>query len=344
MLYAIGVMVAIIIDQAVKYWVTYNVGAADTVNLLPGILSIVNVQNDGAAFSFLSGGGARIYFIILTGVFTLAVIIMLASNFISGRFGRWCMVMIMAGGLSNCIDRILYGYVVDMFKVELFNFAVFNVADIFITVFCILFILYILFGGEKNLEDDDEDDEDDDEYEEDEDEEDDERPSLLNRTRGRVNSRSARRDDEREYEDEYERYKAERNARQAVREERRPQPRRQPEPEYREQSVPQRQSVPQPARSADNDPFAEWERANARAESRLQKNPSYAQQAMGTKPAPSGYSAAREQSGTPAAPAVRPEPRYSAPAARPAPKAPEKPAPKAGGDEFSLDDILNEFR
>ena len=36
-----------------------------------------------------------------------------------------------------------------LFFFELFDFAVFNVADIFITVFCIAFILYILFGGEK---------------------------------------------------------------------------------------------------------------------------------------------------------------------------------------------------
>lgn len=58
------------------------------------------------------------------------------------------------------IDRIRYGFVIDMFKVEIFDFAVFNVADIFITVFCIAFILYILFGGEKQREvDEDEFDE-----------------------------------------------------------------------------------------------------------------------------------------------------------------------------------------
>ena len=63
------------------------------------------------------------------------------------------------------IDRVRFGYVIDMFKLELFDFAVFNVADIFITVFCIAFILYILFGGEKEREPDaDEFDEDD--YEE----------------------------------------------------------------------------------------------------------------------------------------------------------------------------------
>lgn len=59
---------------------------------------------------------------------------------------------------------MLYGYVVDMFKVDLFDFAVFNVADIFITVFSLLFIIYIIFGGEgKKTDEPDEFDEDDDE-------------------------------------------------------------------------------------------------------------------------------------------------------------------------------------
>ncbi len=168
MLYAIVGMLVIILDQAVKFWVTNNL-MVDVITepLLPGILSLVRVHNDGAAFSFLAGGGARIYFIILTAVFTVAVIIALVTNFINGKFGRWCLVLVTAGGLSNCLDRILYGYVVDMFKIDLFNFAVFNVADIFITVFAILFIIYIIFGKEEKLnrvpdEFDEEDDEADD--------------------------------------------------------------------------------------------------------------------------------------------------------------------------------------
>lgn len=155
MLYSIVGIIVIILDQLVKYWVDVNITSGGDIRpLIPGIVSLVRVQNDGAAFSFLAGGGARIWFIIITAVFALLVVLALATNFISGRFGRWCLVFITAGGLANMIDRVRYGFVLDMFKVELFDFAVFNVADIFITVFCIAFILYILFGGEKELEDD----------------------------------------------------------------------------------------------------------------------------------------------------------------------------------------------
>ena len=168
MLYSIIGILVIILDQLVKYFVDQNINwTKPVIELIPNVLSLVRVQNDGAAFSFLSGGSARIWFIALTAIFAILVVIALATNFVSGRFGRWCLVFITAGGLSNMIDRIRFGFVIDMFRIDMFDFAVFNVADIFITVFCIAFILYILFGGEKEKEEIDEFDEDEDEDEED---------------------------------------------------------------------------------------------------------------------------------------------------------------------------------
>lgn len=82
MLYAIVALLAVIVDQWVKYWVAGNIPLESTVNeLIPGVISVVNVHNSGAAFGFLSGGGARIPFIIICGVFTVAIIIALATNF-----------------------------------------------------------------------------------------------------------------------------------------------------------------------------------------------------------------------------------------------------------------------
>ena len=62
------------------------------------------------------------------------------------RFELWCLAAVWAGGVGNAIDRVVHGYVVDMFEVEFINFAVFNVADIFIVCGCIgLFIYLLLF-------------------------------------------------------------------------------------------------------------------------------------------------------------------------------------------------------
>ena len=51
--------------------------------------------------------------------------------------------MIMGGGVGNMIDRTVNGYVVDFFEVEFVDFAVFNVADAFITVACGILIVYL---------------------------------------------------------------------------------------------------------------------------------------------------------------------------------------------------------
>ena len=208
MLYAIVAVLVIIADQWVKYWVAGAIpmeSAGET--FIPGVISLVNLHNDGAAFSFLSGGGARIYFIILTGVFTLAVILALATRFISGRVARWSIVLVTAGGLSNCIDRVIYGYVQDMFKLELFNFPVFNVADIFITVFCLLFVIAVLF------EKDDVDDGEEDEFAAEDDEEADrpQKPRLRDKAKagsGDKPEKKGRKARKAKYEDEYEQYKA----------------------------------------------------------------------------------------------------------------------------------------
>ena len=206
MLYSIIGILVIILDQLVKYFVDKNINwTKPVIELIPGVISLVRVQNDGAAFSFLSGGSARIWFIALTAIFAILVVIALATNFVSGRFGRWCLVFITAGGLSNMIDRIRFGYVIDMFRIDMFDFAVFNVADVFITVFSIAFILYILFGGEKEKDEGDEFDEDEDEDEEEE--------LPPRRTRKAKKAKADR------YEDEPEEIKPRRARKRAVEEE-----------------------------------------------------------------------------------------------------------------------------
>ena len=58
MLYSIVGILVIILDQAVKFWVSDTLFGTDVVRFIPGVISLVNVHNDGAAFSFLSGSGA----------------------------------------------------------------------------------------------------------------------------------------------------------------------------------------------------------------------------------------------------------------------------------------------
>lgn len=162
MLYAIIAAIILIGDQWLKYWVTVNITlSTGDAALIPGVVKLVNIHNSGAAFGFLSNTEyARWLFLGIAALFIIVIVIVLAKHLFKSRFANWCAVLALAGAVGNCIDRALYGYVVDMFKVEFMDFAVFNIADIFLVVACIAFVIYLIvdiFKGGKD--EDDEDDE-----------------------------------------------------------------------------------------------------------------------------------------------------------------------------------------
>lgn len=150
MIYSIVAVLVLVLDQAVKFWTTKNIIpqaiGSETVKLIPGVVHMTNVQNTGAAFSILAD--MRWLLVGVSVLFIIGIIVLISSEIIHTKFGRWTAILVMAGALGNCIDRVLYGYVVDMFEVELFTFAVFNVADIFITVCGLLFCIHVILYRE----------------------------------------------------------------------------------------------------------------------------------------------------------------------------------------------------
>ena len=145
MWYAIVAILILIADQGLKYWVTLNI-PLDTghVTLIPGVLELTNIHNNGAAFSILQHAPHWI-FILFTLVFAAIAVFCLRCNVVHGKVGRWSVVLVLAGAVGNCIDCILSGYVVDMFNFLFVRFAVFNLADIFIVVAGIALCLHVIF-------------------------------------------------------------------------------------------------------------------------------------------------------------------------------------------------------
>lgn len=181
MLYAIIAAIILIGDQWLKYWVTVNITlSTGEAALIPGVVKLVNIHNSGAAFGFLSDAAyARWLFLGIAALFIIVIVVVLAKHLFKSRFANWCAVMALAGAVGNCIDRALYGYVVDMFKVEFMDFAVFNVADVFLVVACLAFVIYLIVDLFRGKDDDDEDEDDGDDDEDDED--DDEKPRRAGR-------------------------------------------------------------------------------------------------------------------------------------------------------------------
>ena len=140
-LFIAGITVA---DQWSKYMVVEHIPLHGHVDAIPGLFHWTYTQNTGAAFS--SFDGMRWLFVLIFVVLTVAVIWEYRKKSLPfTTFERWLIAAIYGGGLGNVIDRVRLGYVVDMIEVDFVDFAVFNVADCFITCGCILLMIRLVF-------------------------------------------------------------------------------------------------------------------------------------------------------------------------------------------------------
>ncbi|HEX5657920.1 MAG TPA: signal peptidase II [Polyangiales bacterium] len=117
---------------------------------IEGVLRLNYAENCGAAFSMLRSapGWARA---LVFGVASIGAAIVLSVMFVRGSGGRLFAIavpLILSGAIGNLADRIRHGFVVDFLQVDpqLFNYPVFNVADIWIAVGVGLLLLE---GGDK---------------------------------------------------------------------------------------------------------------------------------------------------------------------------------------------------
>lgn len=147
MLYAILAAVLVALDQLVKYLVLENIALGEHVPMIPYVVELTYVQNTGAAFSLFSQHTWLLTLISLVMSVVLAAAIW--KNFFRHPLGKVTLTLLLAGAVGNLIDRLLRGYVVDMFNVLFMNFAVFNVADICVVVGGIAAGLYYLFLADK---------------------------------------------------------------------------------------------------------------------------------------------------------------------------------------------------
>lgn len=140
-LFAVGIVA---VDQWSKFLVLEHIPLYGHVDAIPGLFHLTYVQNTGAAFSVFEGA---------QWLFALIFIALTAAIFYEYFFKRlpfttcerWLIAAIYGGGVGNMIDRVRFGFVVDMIAVDFMDFAVFNVADCFITCGSILLILHLVF-------------------------------------------------------------------------------------------------------------------------------------------------------------------------------------------------------
>lgn len=139
---------AVALDQLVKYLVVRGMALGESIPVIDGVFHITRYHNTGAAFS--SFEGQRMLLLLLPAVLIAAGLIFLWKYRDKSWKLRVPVAMIMGGGIGNLIDRAMIGYVVDMFDFRVF--PIFNVADSFVTVGCILLCIYVLFSADGRKE------------------------------------------------------------------------------------------------------------------------------------------------------------------------------------------------
>ena len=147
-LMSVFTLLVVALDQFTKYLTLQNIPLYGHVDMIPGFLGLTYVQNRGAAFSILQD--AQWLFAIIFVVIAVFILWEFSKKRLPfTNFERWLIVAIFAGGIGNTIDRLRFGFVVDMIKTEFMDFPVFNVADCFITCGCLLLIAHLfLFNKE----------------------------------------------------------------------------------------------------------------------------------------------------------------------------------------------------
>ena len=133
-------------DQISKYLIVQTLTLGENINVLP-FLDFYLIFNTGIAFSFFDEGGELGRWILVFLV--LLVCLYLVNVLISEELRKYetlALLMILSGGLGNLIDRVVWGHVIDFihFYYENYSFYIFNLADTFITIGVIIYILDLL--------------------------------------------------------------------------------------------------------------------------------------------------------------------------------------------------------
>lgn len=143
-MYYIFLIGMIIADQITKIIVRHTMYLHQSFPLIGDILKITYIENRGVAFSMFQESQNKLVLIVIPVIVMVGLLIYhrKAKQKYGGLFSISVM-MIVAGGFSNLIDRMTFHSVTDF--IDLKWFAIFNLADIFAVVGCIFLVISVFF-------------------------------------------------------------------------------------------------------------------------------------------------------------------------------------------------------
>lgn len=141
----LGVVVAAV-DQLIKLIIVSNFEVNQSQTLIPNILNITYIRNEGVAFGMFAG--LQWLFVALTVILLAAIIFYMFKKRPKSKLFYITAALIIGGGIGNLIDRVAYGYVVDYLSLTFFR-PVCNFADYCIVIGVILLAVYLLFLADR---------------------------------------------------------------------------------------------------------------------------------------------------------------------------------------------------
>lgn len=131
----------LLLDQIVKYVVRDCMYVGESIPMISGVFHLTYVRNTGAAFNLFEGMSM---FLQAVTFFALIFAVWFMEKHLERHWSLLLsMILIISGGMGNLIDRVMMGYVTDVFDFRFF--PVFNIADIAICVGCFFLVLYTFF-------------------------------------------------------------------------------------------------------------------------------------------------------------------------------------------------------
>lgn len=141
----IACLFLVMLDQYTKYLAIVHLKGNPAIPLIPGAFELQYLENRGAAFGLFQD---RQIFFMVGAIFILLVVLYFYAKIPHKKryyLMRIYAVLIAAGAVGNMVDRVRFEYVVDFFYFSLIDFPIFNVADCYVVVGCILFAFSLLF-------------------------------------------------------------------------------------------------------------------------------------------------------------------------------------------------------
>ncbi len=132
------------LDRLSKIYVAFLLEDSGELVILPGLvkLRLLSGGNTGAAFGIFRGNVALL--IVFTSLFIAVGIYLLYFKKFTSRLSYVSVLLIVAGGLGNLYDRIVYRGVADFIEFIFMDFPTFNLADIYVTVGAVLLLISVI--------------------------------------------------------------------------------------------------------------------------------------------------------------------------------------------------------